>query len=401
MRYLKVLGLIVEYNPFHNGHLHHLQEAGKKTGADLTVAVMSGPFLQRGEPALVDKWTRAETALKAGIDVVIELPYVFAVQPADRFADGAVSMLEACGVTDICFGSENGEIKPFQDAAESIEQHGQQIDQQVTAHLSAGKSFPRAYNEAVTEAFQGSIGLDTSKPNNILGLEYVKAIRRRKNVIQAHTIKRIGSSFHDQDPSSAAIASATALRKIIFDKHQPFTNVRPYVPDISFQLLHQKKENLTDWEAYFPFLKYNLMTAETEELANIYDCSEGLEHRFKKNIHQTKTFRQFIDAVKAKRYTRTKLQRLAVHTLNRVNKSDITGWSPGKPAPYIRLLGMNTAGQAHLSAMKKTMSMPLITKASAGKHPWFDLDLKASHIADFVQSSDSLKEYQKKPIIID
>lgn len=378
-----------------------MKESVKKTGADITIAVMSGPFLQRGEPAIVDKWTRTEAALTAGIDIVLELPYVFAVQPADRFADGAVSILESCGVTDICFGSESGEITQFQATAEWLDTHGKQIDTTISNHLKTGKSYPRSYSEAVNEALTNNMKLDTAQPNNVLGLEYIKAVRRRSNRIRAHTVKRIDSSFHDEEPTSEAIASATALRKMIFAEDQPLTNIQPFVPHDVYQLLSKKKSELSDWEAYYPLLKYNLITSSAAELKRIYDCSEGLEYRLKKMVHQAETFEEFIAKLKTKRYTRTKLQRLTVHTLNRVQTSELADWAPGNPPPYIRLLGMNARGQAHLSAIKKTLSVPLITKASAGKHPWHDIDLKAAHIADFIQSNDSLKEFQKKPVIID
>jgi len=215
---LKVLGLIVEYNPFHHGHLYHLQQSVKKSGADVVIAVMSGSFLQRGEPALVDKWSRTRMALQGGIDVVVELPYTFATQKAEIFADGAISLLESLSVTDLCFGSENGEIEPFIESVKWVKDHQELINERIKKELAKGKSFPRSFSDAYRSIQKTEHLLDLSQPNNILGFHYIQSAMKLNSSMRVHTITRIGSHYHDQQMPEKNIASATAIRKALFSK---------------------------------------------------------------------------------------------------------------------------------------------------------------------------------------
>ncbi|BBW96810.1 nucleotidyltransferase [Geobacillus icigianus] len=358
---MKAVGVIVEYNPFHNGHLHHLQETRRKTNADCLIAVMSGNFLQRGEPAIVSKWARTKMALASGIDIVIELPYAFAVQAAERFASGAVRLLAAIGCRELCFGSESGDIAAFLSAADTWSEQQEPFDSLVRAELARGQSFPRA--AAAAWQALGAAPLDLSKPNNVLGFAYVKAIRQHALPMTPHTIPRRAAGYHDESASHPSIASATSVRKILRQTGQ-LEAVAAYVPAAALDQLRQYQETygrLHDWEMYFPLLKYRLLTATEADLRRIAGVEEGIEHRLKQHIAAAETFAAFIAAVKTKRYTWTRLQRLCTHVLTHFTKE---AQSEAADPTYIRLLGMSETGRRYLQQVKKQLALPLVAKAA-------------------------------------
>lgn len=215
---VNALGLVVEYNPFHNGHLYHLQQAKSITKADVTIGVMSGNFLQRGEPAIVDKWTRTSMALKAGIDLIIELPFFHAVQKAEFFSEAAILLLEEVGCKSVCFGSEQGEIKPFIDTYEIIQENMDTINERIHHYTKEGYSYPKAASLAHTELqTHNPTMLSLDQPNNILGYHYVSAILKHQLSIEPVTIKRTGSGYHDPLLMPGKIASATGIRKELME----------------------------------------------------------------------------------------------------------------------------------------------------------------------------------------
>lgn len=374
---MKAVGIIVEYNPFHNGHLYHLEETKKLTGADCIIAVMSGNFLQRGEPALVSKWARTKMALSAGVDIVIELPYAFAVQSAERFASGAVTLLHSLFCEEICFGSENGNITAFIDAAKTFLEQKQQHDSYVQEALQEGVSYPRANAEAWKRL--NATNLDLSKPNNVLGLAYVKAILQKQIPITPRTIRRIASDYHDKTFSHPSIASATSLRKALKGSLAHLETIAPYIPGTTKQTLEQYYDTygmFHEWEAYFPFLKYRIMTAEEAELRQIAGVDEGIEHRLKQEIVAAPTFSAFMNSIKTKRYTWTRLQRICTHILTNFTKDQR---KKTETPTYIRLLGMSSNGRRYLQHVKKHLPLPLVTKVSNLKHdPIYQQEKKAS-----------------------
>lgn len=282
---------------------------------------MSGNFLQRGEPALVSKWARTKMALSAGVDIVIELPYAFAVQSAERFASGAVALLHSLYCEEICFGSENGNIQTFIDAAKTLLERKEQHDSYVQKALKQGVSYPRASAEAWKQL--DAVSLDLSKPNNVLGLAYVTAILQKQLPITPRTIHRIASGYHDEMFSHPSIASATSLRKALQGSVAQLETIAPYIPAATKQALKQYYDTygmFHEWEAYFPLLKYRIMTAEEEELRQIAGVDEGIEHRLKQEIAAAPTFSAFMDAIKTKRYTWTRLQRMCTHILTNFTK---------------------------------------------------------------------------------
>ncbi|MFS0595292.1 nucleotidyltransferase [Peribacillus frigoritolerans] len=376
---MKACGLVVEYNPFHNGHVLHARESREKTGADVVVAVMSGPFLQRGEPAIVSKWTRAEMALNGGIDLVIELPYAFATQKAEIFAKGSIALLESLGCDSFCFGSEDGKIEPFIIAHRILSENSAAFDAAIKSAMDAGNSYPSSAAQAYRSIIHGDAALDLTKPNNILGKEYVSAALSNGYSIRSYTIQRVAAGYHETKLSKDPIASATGIRKAIHE-HQELHSVSSYIPQATMSGLEQyltRYHALHDWEMYWSMLKYRILSSSLTELAGIYEVEEGIEHRMKEMAKQSSSFSGFMAALKTKRYTWTRLQRMCVHILTHTFKEQVI--YNDQPA-YIRLLGMNGRGQEYLRSVKKGLPLPLISKLSSYRKQDIDSDLRAAQV---------------------
>lgn len=377
---MKSTGIIVEYNPFHNGHFYHLQEAKKRTQSEVAIAVMSGNFLQRGEPALASKWTRTKMALNAGVDIVIELPYSFAVQKADIFAYGAVYLLNALKCGSICFGSEEGEIMPFIHTKNFLNDHKTTYEQAINMYMKEGLSYPAALGSAFKQLNPTTDTVDLSKPNNILGFQYLSAAAKINNKIDLFTIKRKSADFHDDHLTNSTIASATAIRKSL---HQGgnLESIRPFIPATSYMALSSyvaEYGQFHHWENYWPHLQYRLLTMKTRDLQKIYEVEEGIENRLIKAARRADSFLSFMKIIKTKRYTWARLQRLCTHILTATTKEDMKHASI--QPKYIRLLGMTEIGRKYLSGIKKELPLPLISKVSAFPSEMLSLDLNAADV---------------------
>ncbi|WP_243386712.1 nucleotidyltransferase [Bacillus kexueae] len=404
---MKATGLVVEYNPFHNGHYYHLQMAKEKTKADCIIAVMSGYFLQRGEPALVSKWARAKMALESGVDLIVELPYAFSTQSAEYFAKGSIAILDALRCQSVCFGSEQGDIEPFKRTLDLLTKKKEEYNVALKYALDKGHSYPKAKSIA----FHTIIGpedfvVDLSQPNNILGFQYLNAIHTLGSKMSAETIKRIGGGYHDETLHQSSISSATSIRKALFE-HQDLSSLLESIPKPTYHHLNdyfESHQHFHRWESYFPLLKYAILTKTKSELANIYEVEEGLEHRLKSKIKSSESFHSFLHAVKTKRYTRTRLQRVCVHILTNTTKEQMDNLP--NQAPYIRLLGMNRKGQQYLKKVKKSLDIPLVAKLSAVEHPLLDMDIKAANVYALALDSRKqepffIQEYATAPLRFD
>ena len=403
---MKAVGLVVEYNPFHYGHLYHLEKSKEITGADIVIAAMSGNFLQRGEPALVSKWARTEMALKSGVDLVFELPYAFAVQKADTFANGAVSLLAAAGCSTICFGSESGNIEDFYHTHQFLNQHSQQYEKAIRYYLDQGNSYPKALSLAFDSLQLSENGIDLSKPNNILGFQYVSAAKRQNSSIKMETIQRKNADYHDEQLSNHSISSATSIRKALFSIDHDISSIQSFVPKHSFDLLlHYQKAygSFHNWDMYWSYLKLLLLQSSKEDLKEIYEMEEGLENRLLKTALNTDTFSQFMNEIKTKRYTWTRLQRTLTHILTHTKKADME--IGNETVPYLRLLGMTEKGKTYLNTLKRACPLPIISKRSSFDHPFLRMDTKAARIYamglpdKFRQKAIEL-EYTQHPIYI-
>lgn len=344
---------------------------------------MSGPFLQRGEPALISKWYRTKMALANGVDLVVELPYVFATQKAETFANGAISILNALRVSEICFGSEDGQIENFYNTISIQKNEEETFNCLVKQFMDAGNSYAKATSDAFSHILTSEKNIDMSQPNNILGFQYMKAILSQNSSIQAQTIKRFASHYHDETFNDQHIASATSIRKQLFSEEGSFTTIEPFLPQATTSLLANYKQNygiLHNWEQYFSFFKYRLMTMSPGDLRHIYEIEEGLEHRILSKIQNSSSFYSFMETLKTKRYTWTRLQRACTHILTNTTKEDIRSANIEQHAPYIRLLGMSQKGQTYLSKNKKKIELPILTHTKTFDHAALDIEKKANSV---------------------
>ena len=345
-----VLGIVSEYNPFHNGHLLHLQDSKKLTHTDFTIAVMSGNFVQRGDTSIVDKWTKTEMALKAGIDLVVELPTLYAISSAENFAEGAIKILNSLGIVDyVSFGSEIGEISPLNDVAQVLYKEPKEFSTLIARQLRSGLSYPKA-RELAIQMYFGSSQKYTEileNPNNILGIEYLKALKKYKSPIRPITLKRKYSDYNSADVKSG-IASATAIRTML----QNNKNIHYVVPFETYELLEEKKKNeqiITSLSVFSKEIIYTLRKMTLSEIASLPDVSEGLENKIKSAVNTSNTLEDLISKIKSKRYTQTRIQRILLYALLNISAKDMN--MSRKQMPYIRVLGFNKHGKKIISAI--------------------------------------------------
>jgi predicted nucleotidyltransferase len=408
---LSTVGIIVEYNPLHNGHVHHYSRAKEITGAQHTIAILSGPFLQRGEPALVNKYARTDMALAMGVDLVIELPTVYAVQPAEWFAFGAVALLEATGVVDsLCFGTETGTLELLLPLSHKLATESESMKKEISKLLNQGMSYPTAYSTAV-----GNLSNDPSdkedivsllqQPNHSLGLHYLIALQRLKSNIVPYTIPRESAGYHDSTPSTSNIASATAIRRLVLE--QDFQAAAPYVPSYTLEIMRKEFDagrGPIGWESFRQTLMHQLLTQSTTELAQFHEVTEGLEYRIKKLLPTVVnlTVRDLLHSLKTKRYTHTKLQRMLAHILLHHTKQEMSAICLGEGPQYLRVLGFSPSGQKLLKQMKKTASLPIVVKPSNHSHTHLERDLQASAVYanayHHLNNREMFRDYFEPPI---
>ena len=345
-----VLGIVSEYNPFHNGHLLHLQDSKKLTHTDFTIAVMSGNFVQRGDTSIVDKWTKTEMALKAGIDLVVELPTLYAISSAENFAEGAIKILNSLGIVDyVSFGSEIGEISPLNDVAQVLYKEPKEFSTLIARQLRSGLSYPKA-RELAIQMYFGSSQKYTEileNPNNILGIEYLKALKKYKSPLRPITLKRKYSDYNSADVKSG-IASATAIRTMI----QKNKNIHYVVPFETYELLEEKKECgqiIPSLSVFSKEIIYTLRKMTLSEIASLPDVSEGLENKIKAAANTSNTLEDLISKIKSKRYTQSRIQRILLYALLNISEKDIN--MSRRQVPYIRVLGFNKHGKKIISAI--------------------------------------------------
>ncbi|MGE5629371.1 MAG: nucleotidyltransferase [Solirubrobacterales bacterium] len=374
---MKVTGVIVEYNPMHNGHLKHIELCKKFAGSEAIVAVLSGNFVQRGMPALLDKWTRAKIAINNGIDLVIELPAVYSLSSAEFFGSGAVGLLNSLGIIDnLCFGSEFAEIDKMLSIAEVLINEPQEYKSILKMQLDLGNNFSSARNIALNEFFKHDISGFMQNSNNILGIEYCKALLKLKSSIMPVAVKRIGSDYNQDNLSR--FSSATSIRKYL-KSEDGIEELKNHVPLDVFNILKQGKSEKTiaDAQDMIPFIKYKFYTNQNS-LKNLPDVTEGIEKRIFSSIEKYFEYEELISNIKTKRYAYSRISRILCQFYAGFDSynTDILRKSP--PA-YARILGFNNKGAALLRKASKTSSIPLITKVKKGRFKSLDLDIQVTN----------------------
>ncbi|MCL5031927.1 MAG: nucleotidyltransferase [Thermotogae bacterium] len=406
---MKVLGIVVEYNPFHAGHLYHLRNAIDLVKSDFTIAVMSGDFVQRGEPAIVEKFARAEMALRAGVDVVFELPVIYAIQDASGFAKGAIGILNSTNVVDdIVFGSESDDIANIEKIASLVFEEPEEFKNGLKENLKAGLSFPNARRLAISRLIDEKAE-EMRYSNNILGIEYVVALKKLRSKIMPHTIKRIGSNYNDENITS--VPSATAIRKAIFQGKQIES-----LPDFSAEILQREFSNGKGpvfFEDFFDLVREKIILLGREGLEKIYGFNEGLSERFFRAACFTKDSKSFLQLVNTKRFTITRIKRRMVYVIFEIEKSFISRSNESGPQ-YLRLLGFRKQSRHVLRLISDRSSIPLISNLSEFKsaiqnrnvdialaQDQLNFDLKVSNLYKLHLKSNTniCKDDFRKPLI--
>lgn len=351
---MNVLGIIAEYNPFHNGHLFHLKESKKRCNADYTIAIMSGNFTQRGEPALVDKWCRTQLALSNGIDLVIELPTLYSISSAENFAEGAIKILSSLGIVNyLSFGAETSNLDDLFKIADVLYHEPDKYKFLLHSELNKGLSFPKARSNALISYFNNtSIDNIISSPNNILGIEYIKSLSKLNSNIKPLCIQRKEVDYN-QLSTSENFASASAIRNLIINSP---SCVSKYLPNSSYKFLKDIIKNnnfIKDLSVFDNIITYKIRTMPQENFKNIPEVSEGLEYKLKDGANKYSTAYEILNFIKSKRYTLSRLKRILLYILLNITRNDMQ--IAKSLTPYIRVLGFNDNGKKIFAEISKNV----------------------------------------------
>lgn len=396
---MKIVGIISEYNPFHTGHAYHLHKAREAANCDFVVAVMSGAFTQRGEPALLDKWVRTEMALHCGVDLVIELPAYFAIQSADRFALGGIRLLGSLGAVDsFAFGCEMDDLKLLKRAALILEEEPPAFYRAMRARLDEGMSHARARGEALSEALY--LAPDAFKaPNTALALEYLRANQALEKPMTPILIKRTGG-YHDKTLSQ--YASATAIRHAL--SVDDLKGALTAMPEPSARILERHwPEDISDNRRLDDLLLYALRRADAAQLRALPDISEGLEMRIKRCAMTATSREELLLAVKCKRYPMARLMRIMTHAMLDMRRALLANYTV---PPYARVLGFKKSASPLLKALDVQSSIPLITDpVRIREHPLFELENQVTDLwglsTDAPHYRTAGRDYTERIVIVE
>lgn len=345
--YSNVLAVIAEYNPFHNGHLNHLKKSIDITNSEFVIALMSGNFVQRAEPAIIDKWARAEMALSAGCNLVIELPSIFAISAAEDFAFGAIKLLSDMKVVDfLSFGSKSGDIRKLETLADIFIEEPEDFMYYLDSNLKEGMAYSKAINEAIKSYLRSPEYVEIlNDPNNILAIEYIKQIKKQQFSVTAITVKRENSDHNSKELSD--FASGTSIREAILSSK----DISHAVPKTTFEIIESNKSliNTLSNSAYESILFYKIRKMSIQELKDIKDVTEGIENRIKKAAYISASYDELIENIASKRYTNTKVRRILLNILLDITKKDIE--IAKKSKSYIRVLAFDDKGKYLISKM--------------------------------------------------
>lgn len=374
---MKAIGIVVEYNPFHNGHLYQIKKIKEKYKDYVIIVVMSSSFTQRGTPSILNKLEKTKIALNYGIDIVVELPFPFSTQSADIFAHGSIKILNELKIDRLVFGSESNDLDKLTSIAK-IQLNNKNFDEEVKKYINEGINYPTALNKAIKKL----INLEVNEANDLLGISYIKEIIKNNYNIKIDTIKRT-NDFHDLK-LNAKIVSASNIREKMKNKK----NIKKYVPFYTYKYLKNKKLN----DNYFKYLKFKIVT-NIDFLNKFQTVDEGIENRIQKYIFESTTLDEFINKIKTKRYTYNKINRMLTHILVGFTKEDAKKF---KEVTYIRILGFSVLGKKYLNEIKRKTNIPIITTFKKDE-PLLNYEYKITNIYNLI-NEENITEYQIKPI---
>lgn len=388
---MKTVGIIAEYNPFHNGHAYQIKAAKEMTEADYCIIVMSGDFVQRGTPAIMDKYFRAQSALENGADLVLELPVYYAAGSAEYFASGAVALLDKLGVTDaLCFGSECGDINVLSSLAEELLDETPQFKRILKQQMKKGFSYPQARNHALSVTapwLTGAIDVLQS-PNNILGLEYIKALKKRQSRIRPYTLSRLGTGYHTAD-LDASYSSALAIRESI-SRTEDIRYIKEQVPPGIYDAMAQAYGHT------FPILpddvsallSYKLLLEQEQGYRPYLDIDASFSDRLTRKLSSFTDYTSFCEQLKTKNMTYTRVARNLLHILLDIYQEDMNIFCKDDYVYYAKMLGLKKEAEPLLSAVKEHSEIPLLSKLADAHniithhngYKMFSADMRAAHI---------------------
>ena len=376
------VGIVAEFNPFHNGHLYLLQKAKEMFPNEPLIIILGGNFLERGEVSILNKWQKTEIALDYNVDIVVELPFPFATQSADYFAYGAITLLKELQIDKIIFGSESNDLEMFFNFADIQLKHPE-YQQYVKQEMASGKNYPTA----LSNALKTITGKEIRLPNDTLALSYIREIKKQHANITPISIQRT-NDYHNL--SNNHITSAESIRKLLLDQK----DITKYIPN----KVNIKTPILTN-EQYFPYLKYQIMT-HYDHLEIFQTVDKGMSTRIKKAIVKANNYQELIQQLKTKRYTYNRIQRMLTHILCNFTKEEANEM---KQPEYIRILGFSSQGKQYLNQIKKELMIPLITTYSKGNSKMLKLEQRITSCYALPLSLEEQKklwedEYKKGPI---
>jgi len=370
---MKSIGIIAEYNPFHNGHLYHINEIKKKYPDYVIVLVMTGNFSQRGIPSIIDKWKRTEIALKHGIDLVVELPFPFSTQSADYFAYGSITILEKLNCEKVIFGSESNNIETLELIAKT-QVDNPEFEKLVKIYSKFGNNYPTAISNAIYDLTNKKI----DSPNDLLGISYIKTIIQNKYNIKYETIKRL-DNYHDIELNENYTSSASSIREALKNNK----DIKKHVPSDTLDYFNE----LHFIDDYFDILKYKIITEEDLSIYNTVE--EGIDKLLKKNINKATSYDELIKLIKSKRYTYNKISRMLLHILCNFTKEKRILFNK---ISYLRILGFNDTGKSYLNNIKKKIDIPIISKITKEKDKMLEYELYTTEIYNITNKSSKKEE---------
>lgn len=376
----KVIGIIAEYNPFHNGHVYQIKKIKENYPNSIIIVCTSSSFTQRGELSILNKWEKTKVSLLNGVDIVIELPYVYSTQSSDTFAKYGVSLLEKLHIDYLCFGSESNDNTKLLDAAKT-QINNIEFDNKVKFYMKEGYNYPTSLNNALKEL----INYDIKEPNDLLAISYIKEIINNNYNIEVFNIKRT-NSYHDLDLDNKIVSASNIRNKLLENK-----NIKDKVPKETYDILKNKSlEN-----KYFEFLKYKIIS-ETD-LEKYVDVDEGLNVRIKKYINKSKSLDELIMNIKTKRYTYNRISRMLNHILCSFTKEEN---DKIKKLEYIRILGFNENGRTYLNEIKDSIELPILNKYDTKKYKALEIEKRVTDIYSNIYDNIIDQEIKNKPIYI-